>query len=207
VIWLVPNVIDALLTGGGDINTFNNFLKDYYIGFHFQFFLHRAKDTFIMFDKLLYYPGFLPLVYILPGIYAVLVVLEKDIKKRIRGYLIALWFVVPWIGFTIYGGSLSEYYYLYNAPMVLYIFVYIQQKLLNITKIPALPTLIILGAIWGFYIYQNTYDLWIKPAYGGLAKQKDEVRVSISKGQILHYNEGDIKTYLYEIWVRDKKKE
>jgi 4-amino-4-deoxy-L-arabinose transferase-like glycosyltransferase len=168
-IWFVPVIIYGLQTGGGDSNLLKNFFRDYYIGFHFRFFLHRASDAFIQFDRLLYNPFLKYLTFILPAVFAVLIALEKDKRKRLLGYLIALWFIVPWVGFSLYGGPLSEYYFLYNAPMVLFVMFYIQQKLAKLQ--PAL-FLMLFTLFWSYYIFQNTKDLWVKPTYGGLYRAK-----------------------------------
>ena len=46
---------------------------------------------------------------------------ERDKKKKILGYLLSLWFIIPALVFTLYGGMTSDYYVLLNAPMTLYI--------------------------------------------------------------------------------------
>ncbi len=115
----------------------------------------------------------------------------------------SLWFIVPAIMYTFYGGSTSEYYVLINAPLVIYILYYLQEKLLNLRFKPVIIFLLV--GILSFYIYYNTFNLWIKPNNGGLAQQKDETRKRIKRGEKIPYNEGDIKAYLYQIWVIDKK--
>lgn len=202
LLWFVPSIIYDILSKGGDSNLLKNFFKDYYIGFHFQFFLHRMSDALIQFEKIIHDPFSKYLKFIVPLMFCIVVCFERDKRKRLIGYLLSLWFIVPWIGFTTYGGPLSEYYFLYNAPMVLFVFAYLLNKLLLIKKKPIL-ILVVFSLI--FYIFQNTKDLWIKPEYGGLKKQKDEVRARIKQGETFEYAEGDINAYLYNIWVVHKK--
>jgi len=87
--------------------------------------------------------------------------------------------------------------------MVLFILIYLQQKLLHIQFV---PILLLLTLFWGFSMYQNTKDLWIKPTNGGLDAQKVHVQNLIKHNKKLRYKEGDIETYLYTIWVVDKAK-
>ena len=202
VVWFIPNIIYSL-TSGGETGLFKDFFQYYYIGFHFRFLLHRLPDALIQFSMILYNPLLKYLQFVLPSIFIVLLFFEKDKQKRLLGYLISVWFIVPLIGFTVYGGSLSEYYLLYTVPMVLYIIVYLQEKILKFTLIPSLLVLLL---FWSFYTYQNTKDLWIKPSYGGLTAQKESVKRSIKNGEKIDYNEGDIKAYLYTIWTSDGKR-
>lgn len=201
-VWFVPTIIDSW-NGGGDTGVFRDFIKYYYIGFHFRFLLHRLPDALIQFAAILYDPLLKYLTFLLPSLFVVLLVFEKNRKKRILGYLLSLWFVVPLIGFTLYGGPLSEYYFLYSAPMVLYIFVYLQEKLLQFKQI---PIIIILILFWSYYTYQNTKDLWIKPNTGGLQKQKNVARQAALINKKIEFNKGDITSYLYAIWKEDGKR-
>lgn len=202
LVWLTPNIIHAIQTGGGDSGLLAGFFSDYYHGFHARFFLYRLEDALVMFKVIFHSEVLQPLKYIVPALFLLFAVLEKDKQQRLLAYMISLWFIIPWVGFTLYSGPTSEYYYLYQVPMVLFMFVYIQKKLLRIHK-PSV--LIILIIFWSFYIFENVKGNIIKPEYGGLMKQKDETREGIQDGKKYKYNEGDIKSYLYEIWVKEKR--
>ncbi|HLC94156.1 MAG TPA: hypothetical protein VJH96_01140 [Patescibacteria group bacterium] len=129
---------------------------------------------------------------------------ERDKKKKILGYLLSLWFIIPALVFTLYGGMTSDYYVLLNAPMTLYILVYIQEKLLTYKF--KIILIVISVAVWSFYIYSNTKHAWIRPSYGGLHEQEDYVRKRIREnGTKIQFNEGDIKSYLYHIWAVDTR--
>ena len=58
---------------------------------------------------------------------------------------------------------------------------------------------------WSIFTYSQTKNLWIKNINNGLVKQKEEVRERIKQNSKLEFNEGDIKAYLWQIWVEDKK--
>lgn len=206
LIWLIPNVLWDIQSKNSNLHLFQNFLNDYLIkgGFHFRFFLFRLHDAFIQFQTVLSFPHeFKFLKFIIPAIFAIFIIFEKDKKKKHLGYLMSLWFIVPAFMYAFYGGSTSEYYVLINAPMVLYILIYLQGKLLQLKRVPILLLFI---AVWSFYIYYNTKDQWIKPVFGGLAKQKHEVREAINQGRKIEYNEGVIESYLYFIWTNDGKR-
>jgi len=205
-IWFIPSFLWNLQTKNGNFNQFNNFLKYSLIDrFHLRFFLYRLHDSFIQFQTVLSLPpkNYQFLQFVLPTIFFLLVLFEKNKKLKKLGYLISLWFVVPAFMYAFYGGMTSEYYVLLNAVMVIYVLVYLQKKLL---KLMFKPALIILTVVWIFFVYHNTKNYWIKSNYGGLARQKDDTKRTIKLKQKIKYDEGYINAYLYQIWVLDKKK-
>lgn len=204
LIWFIPNIIHELQTNS-DVHRYDHFLQYYYIGFHGRFLLHRLSDGLIQFETILTHqlPLFKFIKYVIPSL-LILVALffEKDMKQKRLAYLLGIWFIVPLIGFTLYGGPLSEYYFLYQVPMVLFILVYLQKKLLQLKYAKIL--LIFLICWWGFYAYINTKNEWIKPTTGGLQKQKQETKALMERGERKEFNEGDIGSYLYAIWTEEK---
>lgn len=201
IVWFIPNILYDLQNFNADYYRIRDFLRDYYIGFHLRFMLHRLPDSLIQFGAILNYPPISYLKFIVPVVFLfVALFLGKEKKDRVFAYLISLWFIIPLLGFTIYGGPISDYYFLYSAPMVLFVLWYLQEKLLQLKLKPIYILLII---FWAFYIYYNTKDSWIKPTYGGLRAQKDSVRSEIMSKRKIDYNEGDIRSYLYTIWTED----
>lgn len=200
-IWYFPNIID-FFTNRGEKGLLENFFKYYYVGLHFRFMLHRLADVFVQFKMILYDPILQNLMYIIPSSFAVLVLLDKDKKAKLQGYLLSIWFLVPLIFFTLYGGPISEYYLLFTIPMVLYIILYIQQRMVRCNPV-VFTTLLLL--FWSYYIVQNTKDIWIKKDYGGLHAQKDDVKQKIERKEKIEYVEGDINSYLYTIWTEGKR--
>ena len=204
LIWFIPNILSDFQTKYNNLNLFSNFFKDYLIrGFHLRFFIHRLYDAFIQFETILSLPKLNRfIVLIIPAIYFIFLVFEKDKKQKILGYLILLWFLIPAFIYAFYGGSTSEYYMLMTSLLVIFIVVYIQKKLL---KFNFKPMILILIIFWFIFSYFQTKDLWIKDDTGGLKKQKEEVRQRIRENNKINFNEGDIKSYLWQIWVEDKK--
>ena len=113
-----------------------------------------------------------------------------------------LWFLAPAIGYSFYGGLTSEYYMLMNSVLVIYILAYLQRKILQIKFKP----IILLSVIfWIGFTYIQTKNLWIKIPDRGLIDQKKEVQKRIRLNEKIEYKEGEIESYLWQIWVEDKK--
>jgi 4-amino-4-deoxy-L-arabinose transferase-like glycosyltransferase len=202
LIWYLP-ALTYLLRTTDESDNLKHFVRDYFIGFHFRFFLEkRLTDAFIQFKTVLFFPLLKSLHLLVPAIYGILILFEKDKWNRTLGYLILLWFIIPALAFTAYGGPLSEYYFLYTVPMVLYILVYLQAKILK-TKFKHIA-LLGFSIFWIFYAWQNTSHMWIKPTSGGLDSIREETRSLIEQNRKVQFGIGDIKSYLYQIWAIDK---
>jgi hypothetical protein len=143
--------------------------------------------------------------FVVPTIFVLVSSMERG-KILIRNYLMILWFLVPAVVYSFYSGTTSEYYVLLNAPIVIYIVVYLIQKLWRVNKIPKYILVGLLVALLGYYTYQTSGNQWVKPVYGGLAKQKDETRKCIAAGCKKEYNLGFIDSYLFSIWTDPKYK-
>lgn len=204
LVWFIPNILYDIQTKNNNLRLFNNFLKDYLIrGFHFRFFLYRLNDAFIQFKAILSLPNtYKFLKFVIPAAFSIVVFFDKDKKQKILGYLILLWFLVPAIGYSFYGGLTSEYYMLMNSILVIYILAYLQRRILQIK----FKQIILLSTIfWIFFIYVQTKDLWIKTPDRGLDVQKEYVRSRMRDNNKIQYKEGEIESYLWQIWVEDKK--
>jgi len=202
LVWFIPNVFYDLQSKSNNLNLFNNFLKDYLIkGFHFRFFLYRINDAFIQFQTILSLPKTYGLLkFVIPAIYWITILFEKNKKEKTLGYLISLWFIVPAFGYSFYGGTTSEYYMLMNSVLVIYILVYLLKRLFK-TKFKPLAYILIIFCF--IFTYFQTKNLW--NATNGLIKQKEEVRERIKQNNKIPFDEGQIKAYLWHIWVEDKK--
>ncbi|KKP51045.1 MAG: hypothetical protein UR42_C0021G0002 [Candidatus Roizmanbacteria bacterium GW2011_GWA2_33_33] len=204
LVWLIPNVLYDIQTKNNNLNLFNNFLRDYLIeGFHFRFFLYRLNDAFIQFQTILSLPHTYKFIkFIIPAIFSIMVFFDKNKKQKILGYLILLWFLAPAVGYSFYGGLTSEYYMLMNSVLVIYILVYLQKRILKIKFKPILLTSII---FWACFTYFQSKDLWKKIPDRGLVDQKKAVQNRIYLNEKIEYKEGEIESYLWQIWVEDKK--
>ncbi len=207
LLWLIPLALLEIQWKGDNSNWFRNFLSNYLLGgFHFRFFMLRIHDAFIQYERVLSIPHSITWgKFVVPLIFVLVSATERG-KVLIRNYLMFLWFLVPAVVYSFYTGTTSEYYVLLNAPMVIFTLVYLVQKLFTIKTIPKYPLLILVSLILGYYTYRTSGNQWIKPVYGGLAKQKDETKKCIQEGCVKEYNIGFIDSYLYSIWTDPKFK-
>jgi len=204
LLWYIPNFLYDIQSKNTNVGLFNNFLKDYFINaFHLRFFLYRINDGFIQYQALFQLPKTILLFkFIIPSIFVLISFFEKNNKVRILNLLLILWFIVPSIGYSFYGGATSEYYMLMNSILVFYTVIYLQNKLLNF-KIKIIPYILII--FWIIFIFFQTRSFWINRDYsGGLMKQKKSVLQRIKDNNKIGYNEGVIDSYLWQIWVEDR---
>lgn len=203
LLWFIPNIVYELQSGNSDYYRMREFLQYYYHGFHFRFLIHRISDSLIIFSSILNYPPFIFMKFVIPLLFLCAAFIFGKKKDRLFGYLISLWFLIPLVGFTLYGGPISDYYFISGVPMVLFVIWYLQERILRLNFKPILILLII---FWVLYIYHNTQFEWVKPTYGGLREQKDLTRNIVRNGGTIEFGEGEIKSYLYRIWVQDGKR-
>lgn len=187
----------------GDYIKLSEFLSNYYHGFHFRFLLYRLSDALLMFEMILYFPFLKLMKYLLPPIFLIIILLiEHNREKKILGWIMLMWFIGPLIGFTIYAGPISDYYFLLTIPAALYIIIYIQEQIL---KIAFKPFLFILIIFWTFYFYANTKTLWVKPSDGGLKAQKTSMKSAVDAKKVIPLDEKNpIYYYLYLHMIEEK---
>lgn len=203
LIWFVPTIA-AELMGISDRGNYRDFIKYLTQGFHLRFFLYRAPEAFIQFQKLftIMWPKILAML--IPLLYVLIVMFkEKDKKEKTIAYLMSVWFIVPMFAFTIYSGSTSEYYYLYTLPMVYYVLIYLQKKIIHFFPKAVVVVLVI---FWAFNFYDNSWHFLTKKPDGGLKGARASVRSDIKQGKTIPFGEGNPNSYLYMIWMEDGKR-
>lgn len=202
IIWLFPTVIYNFTAFQHEYFRYKEFLDIYFLDFHFRWLLHRLPDSLIQLEFLLYFKELKWLVYILPLLFLLCSIKEKNLDQRRVGYLPMIWLLSVLIGFTFYGGPVSDYYFLMTLPPLFVILVYLQLKLLKLNYLLIGSAL---SLFWLVYFIQNTTSHWQKPAVGGLSSQRSEAAVKIQGGENIPYSEGDISSYFYAIWKEDGK--
>lgn len=201
LIWFVPNIIYELQNSGQNIFRIRDFLNDYSHGLHLRFLIYRIPDSVIQFIKILNFPNLSVLRFIIPAIFALLILKERANRENLLlGYLISLWFIVPLIGFTLYSGPISDYYFFYQVPFVLMIITYILTRAIKLY----FPKILILFAVfWSIYVLNNLQTIINIPRDRGLSSQKEQLKQDVEEGLVLPYEEGSIRSYLYE-FLTDK---
>jgi hypothetical protein len=195
LIWFVPTVIEYFMTDHSQYFLLRDFFKYYFVGFHLQFVLHRLPDVLIQFRTLLLLPGLMvyPLLLALGACY--FFTSRKLYIKIIFAWLFATTFI-----FSIYGGPISDYYFFFTMPVIFYSFLLLLEVFYGLSKKTAIAFLIIYLSFYGYTNMQQILPLFEK--HDGLSKQRIEVKSQIGKGEVLQFNEGDIKSYLYFFYTK-----
>jgi 4-amino-4-deoxy-L-arabinose transferase-like glycosyltransferase len=197
VLFFIPTIIFDVQGAHGEAYRIKDFNSSYTQSFHLRFFFFRLPQSLVQFEALLFFKQLAFLKYIIPFVFFILTAVEKDKKLRQLGLLMIPWFAVPVIGFTLYKGSISDYYFLLHMPLVIYMIVYIMYRLININR----PIFITLFSIyWLYYGFYNVKALLELPTDKGIDHQRIAAREQITKYGAISYSEGDIKAYFYQIW-------
>lgn len=201
IVLLLPNLLHEIFGFHEDFYRYRDFIHDYFIGFHFRFLLHRIPDVLIQFQSIFSLRDFWFIRYLVPIAFFCFTIFTRDSKFGKIGIISFLWLGAVAFTFTIYGGQISDYYFLITFPVVIVALVYLKDKLVSYSVLLNFVFVILLAifAIYNFGLWLN-----VKPN-GGLVGQKEEVRKKIAGGQKFDYNEGDIKSYIYVSWVEDGK--
>jgi len=200
VLCFVPNILHDLQSSLRNYYKFQEFLGYYYHGFHFRFMLYRLNDALIMFEPILFFKILKPLKYILPLIFWVaFIVFSKNEKKHFVGAVFFLWFLVTLVGFTLYSGPLSDYYFLLTMPFTIYMVSWLAVWVLR-SKVKLLGLLMVL--FWFFWAYKNALLFLVDRPRDGLRKEKQEVMEKMNRGEKIEFSEWSIQPYLYYIYTR-----
>lgn len=200
-IWFVPNFLYVLEPRSIEYYRLRGFWQDYFLSFHARFLLHRLPDSLIEFEPLISYHPLSLLKYVYPVIFIFLAIGRKIVSSRL--FIISIfWLLGPLVGFTFYGGPISDYYFYLTLPAVLLIFWKVNLYFLRLFPLRLAGIILFIWSVW--FVNQNINNIWRKADGEGLALQKQSVRETIKGGGTVHDQEGDIKYYLYIIWTKDK---
>jgi 4-amino-4-deoxy-L-arabinose transferase-like glycosyltransferase len=199
-LFFIPNIIHEVQSGLTNYYKFQEFLRCYYHGFHFRFMIYRLKDALIMIDAVLFFGSLKFLKYILPIIFGILfIVFPQNKRSRFIGLVIFFWFLVTLVGFTLYSGPLSDYYFLLTMPLAIYL---VSWLTIWVFRLRFKPLAILLVLFWLFWAYRNMATLMTDLPRGGLIKDRQVVIETINKGEKIEFSESMIQSYLYYIYTR-----
>src|SRR3989344_9502 len=196
-IWFIPMVIFDALHYNDNYYRFRGFLTDYTMGLHLQFLVHRLSDNFIQVSALFQKPVSDFAKYLVPLLFIAAIFTEKI--KRVKSLLLLIppWYIVPLIGFSLYKGPISDYYFFINQPLSILMVVYLSERLLR--KKSTIINILVL-TLWIAYVFSNIKIISEKPKGSKtLSDQKESVRSTIAAHDKVEYNEGNINSYLYFI--------
>jgi hypothetical protein len=152
-------------------------------------------DPYLMLDKLKAVK-----VIILPLFFSIYLFKSLTAEKLKFVYLVLLWFLIPWLVFTTYSGEISDYYFIINRFLVLFILAYFI-KLLWSRKYKIIKvSLIVLFLIFAWI---NVRD-FLPHTDTGLYKREQTAKQAVDSGRRIEFEVGVPESYLYYYYMRQK---
>jgi len=196
LIWLVPNFLAEIKSQNAGTQNLISYFKVYYHGLHLRRVIQVAKDAFIEFEGILF--GGVIKYFLLP-VFVLIYYASRPSRRRFTFcYLAGLWFLVPWLIFSVYSGEISNYYFSLTRPMVLIVLAYLAWRLFRLKSWlirMAMITFVI------FYCFVNTRD-FLNSKYQALDYYSALVKREIRRGRVIEFGEGTAKSYLYYFYTR-----
>jgi hypothetical protein len=200
LIWLVPNVVYQIQqkSGGSSIAVY---LQTYYHGFHLTRVRQLTGDALIQFNAYAFLDKLTPLKFIALPVFFLLY-LYKSFKREtlVFCYLVLLWFIVPWIIFTMYSGEISDYYFSISRFIALLIVAYFFARAWMVKNI--IPKAVVLAVL--IYIGITNFLIYFPHQDNGLKAKEQNVLQAISQGRRIEWQQGVADSYLYYYYMRQK---
>ena len=91
--------------------------------------------------------------YFLLPLFSILYLSKKLNQERVFVvYLFVLWFIVPWLVFSVYSGEITQYYFASTGPMAVMVLAYLVSWMLKMKK-PILTIFVLCLVL--YYAYVN----------------------------------------------------
>lgn len=157
--------------------------------------LQLTGDAIIQFDPYLLLPKIKALKIIIIPLF-VLAYLFKSFNSEGKKfiYLVLLWFLVPWLVLTAYGGEITDYYFIINRFVVLIVLSYLIYFVWDIKNVLAkllVVLFLIIYCAYGFISFLPYKD------EGSLYKHEQKTKQAIDHGKKIEFQVGVPESYLY----------
>lgn len=196
---LVPNIIYLFISKNYISNT--TYFSDFYHGFHLRRMAQLIGDALIQFDPYILIEKIKPFkVILIPIFFLVYLKNNTSLEAKKICYLISLWFLVPWVVFTLYSGEISDYYFAVNRFIALFIIAYFISLVFS-TKF-LLGKIMVVIFIIGYSISGLNSVISYKDV--GLYERKKTVLDAIEMGKKIGFQQGVPESYLYYYFMRQK---
>lgn len=201
-LFLLPLIISQTMHKQTETSNMFSYLHAYFIGFHLTRFFQIINDPFLQFSLILRISKLQFLCYFLVPLFVFLYSYAKHTRENfVLCYEIILWFLVPWIVFAMYGGEITDYYFMISRPMVLIIFSYLLFRVIQLpTVFPKLLVMIFLL----YFSYTNLSDFLKEPA-SDYYQNRDRTLRMIKNGEHVRRFENSPQSYLYFYYKYKKK--
>lgn len=201
LIFLIPNIL--YLATSKTYSAGSSYASSYFIGFHLRRMWQIIGDAFIQFNSYLIFPLLNSLKLFLPFIFFAVYFRDKIVRDKVKFlYLVTLWFIIPWVVFSTYGGEISDYYFAVSRFICLFIISYLLYRIWNLKFVFAkvLTAAVIASyCIYNLNVYQGMYDV-------GLHKRTKTVMEHVDSNVRIEYGEGVPEAYIYYYIMKQKGK-
>ncbi len=202
LLFFLPNIFFDVQHRATSLKHLGVYLSEYYHGFHFLRMIQLAKDAFIEFASLFDSPVLSFGRYIFLPVFFLVYHWRAHTKQKIMlSYLIFLWFLIPWIVFSVYKGEISNYYFSLTRPITLiaiaFLIVWFYSRKFFLAK-----ALIVVGFV-GFVV-TNT-NQFFEPKFRSLSYHRVVVEQKIKAGEIIEFSPIDPESYLYYVLTLHEK--
>ncbi len=201
VIFLIPNIIYSF-TNKSSNAVIGSYLSTYYHGFHLTRMLQILGDALIQFDPYLIQEKLKQIKVVIIPLFLVSYLFKSFTNERKKlAYLVFLFYMVPWLVFTTYSGEISDYYFIINRfvglfiiSFLIYLFWEVKYKIAKVLVIIFLIAYSING-IKQFLPYKDT---------GNLYKRSEVAKQAVDQGRRIEFQVGVPESYLYYYFMREK---
>lgn len=198
LVLISPVIISTLESKSSLFNGSVSYAKTEYHGFHLTRFLQLTSDAFIEIQSILFFRFLSPLAFFVVSIFVTIYLYKERNKDKLTLiYLVSLWFVIPWLVLSTYGGEITTYYYTTTLPIALMIISYILEKISNI-KPAGIFIVIVLLVIYSSVGLNDFFSIRTV----GIRNFRWAALDAIKKGKIVEFKEGDPTSYMYYYYKR-----
>ena len=198
VIFLIPNIIYELNSKASSSKHLSGYINTYYHGFHFVRFIQMVTDAFIEAEATIFFKILKPVKYLIYPLFVIIFYLKKPTKNTFTiCYLFGLWFLIPWIVFTVYKGEITNYYFSLTRPIVILILAYLFSRMFEIKNVAAKIIVII------FIVYYSFFNVsgYMNEKMQGLSGRRNNVIKAIESKKKIPFQEGVPESYIYYIYT------
>lgn len=163
--------------------------------------LQLTHVAFIQIASFFTFPQLGRLSIVILPIFGLVYLFKKLSRDRIiLVYLVAIWFLVPWLIMSVYNGEITPYYLSVNRYVALLILAYLLVSLLSLRKF---YISLLLFLFFFYYSYINLQNFFAFRTVG-LLNYKLLVKKAIEDGKEIKFKEGDPRSYLYYFYTRKR---
>jgi len=201
LVWFVPNFISQM-QNSSQLSNMSSYLNTYYHGFHLRRFMQLTGDGLIQFDPFLFFAQIKPFKILILPIFILVFLKEKISRDRmVFVYLTLIFFLVPWLVFSVYRGEISDYYFSINRYIVLFILSYLLSKLL-FAKMLLIKVLAVILLV--FYSYQNLNLVINYKSENGLKAKIERIEQEIKIDHRVEFQHGASESYIYYYLMKQR---